>query len=225
MADNLFSRLNKLSQKYEQVEEVQEQVVNEEEVQEQVEEVQEQVVNEEEVVFYICEECGELYESNDACECGGELCEAVKVVVRDGKVQKKQVNKRKKKLSAKQKAALAKARKKAHSSDANKARKKSMKVRNKKVKEAEEYDCPVCDYVGDMEEIEEEVFLCPECGAELEIAEEKCDKEVEEKVNEHVDERLKVYLEALEVPQDVIDKGTQEIVEYLKSEYGVEPVL
>lgn len=62
------------------------------------------------------------------------LEKVVKKVV-DGKVVKKKVKSKKKRLTPKQKAALAKARKKAHKGSANKARRKSMKIRRKKLGE------------------------------------------------------------------------------------------
>lgn len=61
-----------------------------------------------------------------------EVDEKVKKVVRDGKVVKKKVPTHKVILNAKQKAALMKARKKAHTASANRARKKSNKVRDRK---------------------------------------------------------------------------------------------
>ena len=282
---------------------------------------------EESVVICQCEECGHLYESEGVCDCGGQLFEAVKVVVRDGKVEKKKIKNKKTKLSAAQKTALAKARKKAHSAGANKARAKSMKVRKKKVKEAEDMLCPVCDFVGQMSEIEDGVFVCPDCGAELEVDNEACkgrnvaedkneankgdlealfakvkkgfasrkgvtvklwddgeivvndrdsegsvnitvsdgviffevfdldsndvlfekiklgdDKELNkaiksaiaefkdqaasldesEKEPKEIHEGLKVYLEALEVPNNILNEGTDSIVAYLRKEYCVE---
>ncbi|GAL07944.1 baseplate or tail tube [Photobacterium aphoticum] len=56
--------------------------------------------------------------------------EAIKKVVRDGKVVTINTNKRKRKMTAAQKAALKKARLKAHSSSAKAARKKAMKTRH-----------------------------------------------------------------------------------------------
>lgn len=64
--------------------------------------------------------------------------ESTKKVVRGGKLVKVQVKTKKAKLSPEQKKALAKARKKAHTADAEKSRQKSMKVRKKKLKETKE---------------------------------------------------------------------------------------
>ena len=57
------------------------------------------------------------------------ITEGVKRVIRDGKVKYIRTNRRKRKMSAKQKAALKKARMKANTSAAKLARKKSMKLR------------------------------------------------------------------------------------------------
>ncbi|AMM44836.1 hypothetical protein SP15_037 [Bacillus phage SP-15] len=65
-----------------------------------------------------------------------ELDERMKLVVRGGKVKRINVPIRKKRLNAKQKAALRKARRKAHTSSANKARRKSMIVRRRRFKES-----------------------------------------------------------------------------------------
>jgi len=57
------------------------------------------------------------------------ITEGVKRVIRDGKVKYIRTNRRKRKMTAKQKAALKKARMKANTSAAKLARKKSMKLR------------------------------------------------------------------------------------------------
>lgn len=59
------------------------------------------------------------------------LLEKTKIVIQDGKKVKKTIRTKKKRLTAKQKAALRKARKKANTSAAKKARKKSMKLRKR----------------------------------------------------------------------------------------------
>ena len=64
--------------------------------------------------------------------------ESTKKVVRGGQLVKVQVKTKKAKLSPEQKKALAKARKKAHTTDAEKSRQKSMQVRKKKLKETKE---------------------------------------------------------------------------------------
>ena len=194
----------------EEVEEGVEEVApgNVEEVDEGFEEITESMS------LYVCNECGCLCESVGPCpECeSNSLEEAMKVVVRDGKVMKKKVGK-KKRMSAKQKAALAKARKKAHSGAAQKARAKSMKVRNKKVHEAEDFECPECGFVGAMQNIEPDVWECPDCGAELEMANE----EISESIQSQVDD----YLELLEVPQEVMNEGYQACIDYLSEEFGI----
>ena len=196
------------------------------------------VENESEILsLYVCESCGALHESAEgACECGGKLAESMKLVVKAGKVVKKKVKSKKGKMSAKQKSALAKARKKAHSTGANKARAKSMKVRSKKIKEevneSEEFECPVCDYVGSMNQNEEGYYVCPECGAELELAEveEACgDKGCKTKgkkgyTNEGkvtLDPSLVKYVEALSIDKEIVSKGDQAVKAFLVKEYGI----
>lgn len=119
-----------------------------------------------------------------------ELDEAVKTVVRDGKVEKKNVPTHKKRLTAAQKKALAQARKKAHTASANKARAKSMKKRNSMNME-DNIVCPECGFEGSEDDYDEEdgVLYCPECGAEVEgNADEACKKKNEAcKKNEEVD--------------------------------------
>ena len=167
--------------------------------------------------FYICNECASICESEGVCpECNeGILEEAVKVVVRDGKVLKKKVGK-KKKQTAKQKAALAKARKKAHTGAAQKARAKSLKVRKSRVHEGEEFECPECGYVGAMNSIEPDVWECPDCGAELEL-----DESVNENVSESIQAKVDEYLELLEVPQEVMHEGYLACINYLAEEFGI----
>lgn len=174
----------------------------------------------ESTTFYVCNECGALMECGGTCpECNeGVLEEAMKLVVKDGKVTKKKVKARKKKLTSKQKAALAKARKKANTGSAKKARAKSMKVRAKKVHESEEFECPVCDYVGSMEEIEDGVFVCPECGAELEIDNESI---AESEAPKSKADRVCEYLGLLEVPDEVCNEGMDACVKYLADEFGI----
>ena len=183
----------------------------EDEVNEEVEEEYEESVvlesldseNESDILsLSVCESCGALHESTEEkCECGGELTESMKLVVRAGKVVKRRVKSKRGKMSSKQKSALAKARKKAHSSGANKARAKSMKVRSKKIKEeineAEDFECPVCDYVGPMDKNEDGYYVCPECGAELELneVEEACGDKKSEKCGSE-DEGCKTKKEA-----------------------------
>lgn len=176
----------------------------------------------EETEYSLCPECGEIVSSN-TCDCGADLTEAVKMVVRNGKVVRKKT-KRKQRMSAAQKQALAKARKKAHSKSANKTRAKSMKVRKKKIHEEEEYVCPECDYVGPMSyDDSEEGYICPECGAILEIADEACNggKTDCNESEEPITEKLKLYVETLSVPQEIVDEGAKAIKAYLIKEYGI----
>lgn len=171
--------------------------------------------------LYICEDCGHLHESAGECEeCGGNLQEAMKLVVKNGKVVKKKVNNKKKKMSAKQKQALKKAQKASQKSDAKKKRAKSMKVRAKKGLDegAEEFECPQCGYIGDMEEVEQGVFICPDCDAELEI-----DGQVlREELDESKDDILDVYKKALDIPEFIINEGNDLVKKYLKDVFDID---
>lgn len=91
-------------------------------------------------------------------------------VVKGGKVVTKTVKSVKKRLTPAQKQALAKARKKAHTASANKARNKSMKVHNKRLGEGLDMTCPYCGYVGDEQEFigEDGTRICPECAEVIE---------------------------------------------------------
>lgn len=220
-------------------------ILNEGKEEEEIDSIEEQEDDEDEyeveeltesVTFSVCTECATLHENEKgACPlCEGELEEATKLVVKDGKVTKKKKKAKKQKMSAKQKAALAKARKKAHSASANKARAKSMKVRKKKIHEEEDFECPECDFIGPMKEIEDGVYECPECGVELEIDNEsKCDALDEfegdtkpssvddtKKCN-NVNESLAMYKTLLDIPQSVLNEGDDAVIEYLGSEFGI----
>lgn len=199
-----------------------------------------------ELTLNMCTECGHLMENETTCsECGGECNEAYKMVVRNGKVMKVKVKSKKKKLTSKQKQALAKARHKAQTGSAKKARAKSMKVRHKKLgkNEGEEFACPVCDYVGDMAwDDDEEAYICPECGALLEIddeaentdtKEDKKDPEEKDpkdpakkegkkgKKNESISQEVQVYIDALEINESIVDKGEDAVKNYLNETYGI----
>jgi rubrerythrin len=171
--------------------------------------------------LYVCEDCGHLHESAGECEeCGGNLEEAMKLVVKNGKVVKKKVNNKKKKMSAKQKQALKKAQKASQKGDAKKKRVKSMKLRAKKGLDegAEEFECPQCGYIGDMEEVEKGVFLCPDCDAELEI-----DGQVlREELDESKDDILDVYKKALDIPEFIINEGNDLVKKYLKDVFDID---
>ena len=136
------------------------------------------------------------------------------------KVVKKKVNNKKKKMSAKQKQALKKAQKASQKSDAKKKRAKSMKVRAKKGLDegAEEFECPQCGYIGDMEEVEQGVFICPDCDAELEI-----DGQVlREELDESKDDILDVYKKALDIPEFIINEGNDLVKKYLKDVFDID---
>ena len=200
------------------------------------------VTNETEILSLSkCESCGALHESTDEkCECGGELTEAMKLVVRAGKIVKKRVKSKKARLSSKQKAALAKARKKAHSTGANKARAKSMKVRSKRIHESDEdFECPVCDYIGPMDQDDDGYYVCPECGSELELTEvdetveeskkedtkveesKKEDTKVEESQETKLDPSLVKYVETLDIDKEIVAKGDKAVKAFLIKEYGI----
>lgn len=164
----------------------------------------------EEVTVVACPHCGILETLNesgetelDACpHCGEEdLIERVVKVVRDGEVVKKKVKTKKTRLTAAQKQALAKARKKAHTATAEKSRKKSNKVRNKKgLNDADYVECPECGWSGD-----EDMLLngcCPDCGAHICKPGDGCGKNeavssVMEAIANMSDEDLKALKEAL----------------------------
>ena len=184
-------------------------------------------VVEEGLDLYICEDCGALCEHAGECDdCGGVLDEAMKMVVKNGKVVKKQIKRKKQKMSAKQKQALKKAQKKAQSSSAKKARAKSMKVRVKKgLNEAEDMACPVCDYVGPMEEVEDGVFVCPECGEELVVDNEACKKKcesIEEPQESQVNESLELYKNALDIPEFILNEGDDLVKKYLLNVFDID---
>jgi predicted RNA-binding Zn-ribbon protein involved in translation (DUF1610 family) len=108
-----------------------------------------------------------------------ELDEAVKKVVKDGKVTTKTVSTVKKRLTSAQKKALAAARKKAHTSSANKSRAKSLKVRAKAgLNDEEAIICPECGFEGVQEDFEEEEghLYCPECGADVCCTDSSCEE-------------------------------------------------
>lgn len=129
----------------------------------------------EEVTVVACPHCGILETLNESGEteleacphCGEtELIERVVKVVRDGEVVKKKVKTKKTRLTAAQKQALAKARKKAHTATAEKARKKSNKVRSKKgLNDSDYVECPECGWTGDEDMLEN--GCCPDCGAHI----------------------------------------------------------
>ena len=168
-----------------------------------VEEPADHIDEAEEFVVIRCHDCGAILSGLDEAEEGCPVCgsddldEKTVKVVKDGKVVKKNVATRKKKLTAAQKAALAKARKKAHTAGANKARKKSMAVRDKKgMNEEDVITCPECDFEGEYDDFDEEggTLICPECGAEVDIPNENdCDapdEEVDESFQRNVASRM-----------------------------------
>ena len=168
------------------------------------------------ITYYLCEDCCSIHENDGFCEdCGGDLTEAIKLVVKNGKVVKKKVKNKKAKMSAKQKQALKKAQKASQKSGAKKARAKSMKVRAKKGLDEgfEEFECPKCGYIGDMEEIEKGVFVCPECGVELEID--------DLEVDEQVDEALEIYKKALDIPAFILNEGDDFVKKYITTVFGI----
>lgn len=166
--------------------------------------------------LFLCEDCGAIHECEGECEeCGGHLEEAMKLVVKGGKVVKKKIKTKKQKMSAKQKSALKKAQKKSQSAGAKKARAKSMKVRAKKgLNEGENKECPECGYIGSMVEIEDGVFECPDCHAELEIA--------EEAIQESVDTTLEMYKRALDIPEFVLNEGNEFVKSYIKHVFDID---
>lgn len=189
------------------------------------EEKPEEEVNEE-ISAVFCAECGALISGHmneselDECPCCGseELVEKVVKVVRDGKVVKKKVRTgAKPRLSAAQKAALAKARKKAHTGAANKQRAKSMKKGAKAgLHEEDEIECSECGYTGEYDDFALDAdgnLTCPDCGAIINVnestgktAEEdvKTDKPVEESADT-TKEDMKALLESVNAPKFIYD--------------------
>lgn len=161
----------------EETEEINESTEETEEINESTETLDEA----EEFVVIKCHDCGAILSGLDEAEEGCPVCgsddldEKTVKVVRDGKVTKKNVSTKKRRLTPAQKAALAKARKKAHTPAAAKARAKSNKVRNRAgLNEADLITCPDCNFEGEYEDFEENdgVLICPDCGAEVSANEE-----------------------------------------------------
>ena len=172
----------------------------------------------EEMTMVACPHCGilealdESGESDiDVCpHCGEEdLIEKVVKVVRNGDVVKKKVKTKKTRLTAAQKQALAKARKKAHSASAEQSRAKSNKVRRKKgLNDADYVECAECGWTGDASELVD--GCCPECGAYIKDNSEKCGakkKACSESVND-----------VLEAISNMTEEDIDELKEALKGE-------
>lgn len=192
---------------------------------------EEQLEEENEVTAIFCSECGELVSGSmnesqvDECPCCGSenLEERVVKVVRDGEVVRKNVPSKKRRMSSAQKAALAKARKKAHTSSANKKRNKSTAKGRKAGLHEEDYlVCPECGYEGEADDFSEDNkgnIICPECGATV-CNEENGDKgkgKKAGKMNEGADGKddLKSLLEGIEAPKfvfDALDEGKTDFV-------------
>lgn len=155
-----------------------------------------------------------------------EMNEAMKKVVRDGKVVTKKVTTKKKRLSAAQKQALAQARKKAHTAGANKARAKSNKIgKARGLHEEDSIVCPDCGFEGTKDDFEEEDghLYCPTCGTEI-CCEEK-GKEKKCSKNEEVDvAELAVRLDECggsEYMKNALNEGKYDLVQkYLSIKEG-----
>ena len=177
------------------------------------------------IILNICPNCDELFEGVEVCpQCNSNLDEKIKLVVRDGKVIKKEVKKKKnKKLSSAQRQALAKARKKAHTSSANKNRAKSLKKRSRINDSNEDYlVCPECGYEGlESEFLDGDEYKCPDCGVDLEL-----ENESKSKSNNAKNESLAIILETLNVPSDITEafnnNDMNKVEKYLKQEYSIE---
>lgn len=202
---------------------------------------EEESVNEE-VSAVFCSACGALVsgymnESElDECPCCGseELVEKVVKVVRDGEVVKKKVRTgAKPRLSAAQKAALAKARKKAHTAGANKKRAKSMKKGAKAgLHEEDEIECSECGYTGEYDDFSldnDGNLICPDCGAVIHVNEsagttdegktEETTTPTTDTVNENEADTakadMKALLESVNAPKfvhDALDEGKEAFV-------------
>lgn len=181
-----------------------------------------------ELTLNVCSECGAVMENEQVCsECGGECNEAYKMVVRNGKVKKVRVQNKKRKMTSKQKSALAKARRKAHSGSAQKARAKSMKVRHAKKVEGETFECPECGYIGDMKfDKKEDAYVCPDCGAFLDIDDEankakENNKGEKPAKNEGLSDEVQVYVDALEINESIVAQGEDAVRDFLNETYGI----
>lgn len=218
MAESIFSMLR--SNRLEDSEP--EEIVIDESVEETEESSEEQEVVEdssEEIVMVACPHCGilealdESGESDiDVCpHCGEEdLIEKVVKVVRNGDVVKKKVKTKKTRLTAAQKQALAKARKKAHSASAEKSRAKSNKVRSKKgLNDADYVECAECGWTGDASELED--GCCPECGASIKDNSEKCGAKKKKACSESVND-------VLEAISNMTEEDIDSLKEALKGE-------
>lgn len=169
----------------------------------------------EEVTVVACPHCGILETLNesgeselDACpHCGEEdLIERVVKVVRDGSVVKKKVKTKKTRLTAAQKQALAKARKKAHTASAEKARAKSNKVRSKKgLNDADYVECPECGWTGDVSELVD--GCCPDCGACIKDTSEKCGGKKKKAFSESVNDVLESISNMTEEDLDALKEA------------------
>lgn len=184
----------------------------------------------EEMNILVCAECGrvlgsvseeEEIEGCPYCESANMVEKTVKVV-RDGEVVKKTVKTKKKRLTAAQKQALAKARKKAHTGQAEKHRAKSLKKGRKSgLYEGDDYcECPECGFTGECDDFEKEdgEFICPECGASFTYESCKCKNESSQ------DEVLYGMLESADAPKKVFDQLVNgeyaEVKKYLKGIIG-----
>ena len=153
--------------------------------------------------------------------CGGDdLFEAKFKVVHGQKKAKKVGFHKKRKLTPKQKAALAKARRKSHSASAENSRKKSMKL-SRKLNDEAEYECPECGYEGSSAEFEsEDGLVCPECGAflVLESSNEAADTIVADdpKVDTLTESEYKGILESIGAPDimfKLLAKGSTSVID------------
>lgn len=169
----------------------------------------------EEVTVVACPHCGILETLNESGEteleacphCGEEdLIERVVKVVRDGSVVKKKVKTKKTRLTAAQKQALAKARKKAHTASAEKARAKSNKVRSKKgLNDADYVECPDCGWTGDVSELVD--GCCPDCGACIKDTCEKCGAKKKKTCSESVNDVLESISNMTEEDLDALKEA------------------
>lgn len=169
----------------------------------------------EEIVTVACPHCGILETLNESGEtelescpyCGEEdLIERVVKVVRDGSVVKKKVKTKKTRLTAAQKQALAKARKKAHTASAEKARAKSNKVRSKKgLNDADYVECTECGWTGDVSELVD--GCCPDCGACIKDTSEKCGAKKKKACSESVNDVLEAISNMTEEDLDALKEA------------------
>ena len=68
-----------------------------------------------------------------------------------------------------------------------------------------------------MEEVEQGIFICPECDVELEI-----DGQQLREDNNEIDESLELYKRALDIPEFILNEGNDMVKKYLTNVFGID---